>query len=566
LAPDTDFLIIGAVAALVTFLATFVVRRLAVRFAFVVLPDARRVHEKPTPTVGGAAMFVGFLAAMAVASQIPRFSQVFRGNSEPLGLVLGAAVIFAVGLHDDLREMSPPAKMSGQVLAGTVLYLFGVTMFYVRLPLVGTTLLLSPQLAPVFTVLWVVGIANAVNFIDGLDGLATGIIAIASISFFLYSHELLAGTGPLVNSGPVVAVIIFGICIGFLPHNFHPARIFMGDAGAMLLGLLMAGSTMSVVGQTSQTTSGRTFFTFAPIVIPFFILGIPLVDTAFAVIRRARRGINPAVADKNHLHHRLMRLGHGQRRSVLILWAWTALLSSLVLYPSLTDRNRFLVPVAATALAVILVTIFARGGRRAAADALPAVSASPDEATNPIFPQMAASGLAPAQAQRPRAQAPPSRAGATPPRASGPPRAAGIARVPPRTGVVPPRAAAAAAPRTASTAPRTASTAPRAAAVPPRAAAVPPRAAAVPPRAAAVPPRTASTPPGTAAAPRTSTPPRVAAPRRAASTPPRADRPRAPGASSPRATSAPASGGLRSPGVAGGNEGAPEGPAGPRRG
>ncbi len=407
MASYTDYLIVGAVAALVTFGSTFVVRRLALRFSFVVLPDERRVHERPTPTVGGAAMFVGFLAAMIVASRIPQFGGVFRGNSEPLGLVLGAAVIFTVGMADDLRDMSPPAKMSGQVLAGTVLYLCGVTMFYVRLPLVGTTLLLSPQLAPVFTVLWVVGIANAINLIDGLDGLATGIVAIASIAFFIYSHELLSGAAPLTNSGPVIAAIIFGICIGFLPHNFHPAKIFMGDAGAMLLGLLMAGSTMSVVGQTTQTTSGRTFFTFAPIVIPFFILGIPLVDTAFAVIRRASRRINPAVADKNHLHHRLMRLGHGQRRSVLILWAWTALLSSLVLYPSLTDYNRFLVPVAVAALAVILVTIFARGRRGAGVVPEAAPVAAPLGSSAPAIPDAAPGAVSPGRRPRSANRPPP---------------------------------------------------------------------------------------------------------------------------------------------------------------
>jgi UDP-GlcNAc:undecaprenyl-phosphate GlcNAc-1-phosphate transferase len=358
-----DYIVVGLVAATVTFAGTFVVRRLAVRFQFIVVPDDRRVHERPTPTIGGAAMFVGFLAAMAVASQLHQFVDVFRGESDPIGLVLGAAVIFTVGVADDLRDMSAPAKMSGQVLAGTVLYLLGVTMLFFRLPIVGTTLVLSPDLAPVITVLWVVGIANAINFIDGLDGLAAGIVAIASISFFLYSHQLLAAQGPLTNLGPVVSVIIFGMCVGFLPHNFHPARIFMGDAGALLLGLLMAGSTMSVVGQTSQSYSGRTYFTFAPIVIPFFILGIPLLDTAFAVIRRASRRMNPAVADKNHLHHRLMRLGHGQRRSVLILWAWTALLSGLILYPVLTDHNTLFVPIAAAALGVVLVTVFARGRR-----------------------------------------------------------------------------------------------------------------------------------------------------------------------------------------------------------
>ncbi len=340
-------------------------RLLAVRFSFIVVPDDRRVHERPTPTVGGAAMFVGFLAAMAVASQLSGFRGVFRANSEPIGIVIAATVMFAVGMADDLRDMSAPAKMSGQVLAGTVLYLFGVTMLFFRLPLVGTTLVLSPDLAPVFTVLWVVGIANAINFIDGLDGLAAGIMAIASVAFFIYAHQLQSLSGGTLdnNLGPVVAVIICGMCVGFLPHNFHPARIFMGDAGALLLGLLMAGSTMSVVGQTDQVSSGRTYFTFAPIVIPIFILGIPLLDTAFAVVRRASRRVSPAVADKSHLHHRLLRLGHGQRRSVLILWAWTALLSGLVLYPALTEHNTLLVPIGVAALGIVLYTIFARGGR-----------------------------------------------------------------------------------------------------------------------------------------------------------------------------------------------------------
>jgi UDP-GlcNAc:undecaprenyl-phosphate GlcNAc-1-phosphate transferase len=216
------------------------------------------------------------------------------------------------------------------------------------------------------TVLWVVGMANAVNFIDGLDGLAAGIVAIAAGAFFIYGHQLLkAGSISPVNSGPLVAVICLGLCLGFLPHNFHPARIFMGDAGAMLLGLLMAASTLSVVGQTDSTFSGRTYFFFAPVFIPFFILGIPMLDTAFAIIRRAGRRGNPAKADKDHLHHRLMRLGHGQRRSVLILWMWTILLSGLVLYPTFTNRGNGVIPFGVAALGVALYTLFAPYGHRA---------------------------------------------------------------------------------------------------------------------------------------------------------------------------------------------------------
>jgi UDP-GlcNAc:undecaprenyl-phosphate GlcNAc-1-phosphate transferase len=363
------------VAALVTWAVTFAVRRFAVRFNIIEMPDERRIHERPTPTIGGTAMLVGLLVAMLVASQLHGFRAVFRGNSEPIGVVVAGAVIFAVGIFDDVREMSAPAKMSGQVLAGTVLYLFGVTMLYFRVPFAGTTLVLSASLAPILTVLWVVGMANAVNFIDGLDGLAAGIVGIAALAFFLYSHQLLkSGVIYPDNSGPLVAVVVLGLCVGFLPHNFHPAKIFMGDAGAMLLGLLMAASTMSVVGQTDSGFSGRTYFTFAPIVIPFFILGIPMLDTAFAIIRRAGRRGNPAVADKNHLHHRLMRLGHGQTRAVLILWTWTALLSGLVLYPAFANHNISFVPIGVIALGVALYTLFAPRGRSGVASRTAAAS------------------------------------------------------------------------------------------------------------------------------------------------------------------------------------------------
>jgi UDP-GlcNAc:undecaprenyl-phosphate GlcNAc-1-phosphate transferase len=179
------------------------------------------------------------------------------------------------------------------------------------------------------------------------------------------------GTVTADNSGPLIASVVFGLCIGFLPHNFHPARIFMGDAGAMLLGLLMAATTMSVVGQTGDGFSGRTYFFYAPIFIPFFILGIPMLDTAFAIVRRAGRRTGVATADKNHLHHRLMRLGHGQTRAVLILWTWTALLSALVLVPALTDRDSAVIPAAVAALGVALYTLFAPRGRAAASTPAP---------------------------------------------------------------------------------------------------------------------------------------------------------------------------------------------------
>jgi UDP-GlcNAc:undecaprenyl-phosphate GlcNAc-1-phosphate transferase len=353
------YLIVLAVAVAVTAAATPVVRRLAERFGAVVAPDERRVHLRPTATLGGLAMFLGFLAGMAAASRLGQFDPVFEGTSEPVGIILAATIIFLVGMIDDLREVSAPAKVAGQVLAGGVLSLLGVTMLYFRIPF-GDFLALSPDLAPLITVLWVIGMANAVNLIDGLDGLAAGIVAIAAGAFALYSSKLF-DLGLLPNASnsisPLIAVIVLGMCVGFLPFNFHPARIFMGDGGALLLGLLMASSTLLVGGQTAEDVSGSTFFFFAPLFIPFFILGVPILDTVFAIIRRASRRTGVAVADKEHLHHRLMRLGHGQRRAVLILWAWTAILSGFALYPVFTDKGNAVVPFGAAALAVALYTV-----------------------------------------------------------------------------------------------------------------------------------------------------------------------------------------------------------------
>ena len=356
--------IVFAVALAVTYVLTPAVWRLSVRIGAVVKPDERRVHLRPTPTLGGVAMLAGFLVAMAVAYQLPDFRPIFENSSEPLGLVLAAVVILAVGVLDDLREVSAPAKVAGQVLAGSVLALFGVTIFYFRIPF-ADFVVLSPDLSFLLTVLWVVGMANAVNLIDGLDGLAAGVVAIAAGGMFLYANRLWeVGLLDVGTIAPLAVAITAGLCLGFLPHNFHPAKVFMGDAGALLLGLLMAAATISVGGRTADQFSGQTYFFFAPLVIPFFILGVPFVDTAFAIVRRAVRRVALHEADKEHLHHRLMRLGHGPRRSVLILWTWTAILSGVVLVPTYTNQGNALVPLAVVALAVLLFTLFHPGIRQ----------------------------------------------------------------------------------------------------------------------------------------------------------------------------------------------------------
>ncbi|MEZ5228251.1 MAG: MraY family glycosyltransferase [Acidimicrobiales bacterium] len=214
-------------------------------------------------------------------------------------------------------------------------------------------------LAPDFSYLLTVGLGMAKRrpTIDGLDEIpAAGIMGIGAIAFFLYSLELgAAGVLSPQSLGPLIAALVFGICAGFLPWNAHPAKIFMGDGGSLLLGCLMAASTVAVGGRTEEAFSGQAFFFYAPLLIPLVILGVPMVDTAFAIIRRASRRQGIATADRDHLHHRLIRLGHGHRRSVLILWAWTALLSAIVLWPVYNEgEGDAVVPIGVIGMAILL--------------------------------------------------------------------------------------------------------------------------------------------------------------------------------------------------------------------
>jgi UDP-GlcNAc:undecaprenyl-phosphate/decaprenyl-phosphate GlcNAc-1-phosphate transferase len=361
--------IVVAFAVGATFVLTFPVRAIASRLGAVDQPGEHRMHAHPTPVVGGAAMLLAFCGSVELASRLAPLSQIFAGSSEPLGVVLAAAVIYLFGLVDGVRDISAPAKVAGQVLAAMILVFLGVTMYYFKIPFETGTITLSPEILPLITAVWVVGMANAVNLIDGLDGLAAGIVGIASAALCIYGLRLVhLGDLGANNLGPLVAAITFGVCIGFLPHNFHPAKVFMGDGGALFLGLVMAASTMVIGGRTETVATftdvpGLTFFRFAPLFIPFFILGVPILDTAFAIVRRSARRANFAERDLGHLHHRLVRLGHGHRRAVLILWAWTALLSAFVLVPTFAPQANAYVPIGLGALAVGLLTVFRPAGR-----------------------------------------------------------------------------------------------------------------------------------------------------------------------------------------------------------
>lgn len=369
---------IGYLAALgaafvVTFCSMPLLRALSFRVGAVVHPDARRVHTRPTPILGGAGIVAGFLVGFGVAWLTGEFRPAFRTIAPPLGVVLSTLTMYVVGQVDDLREVSAPAKTAGSVLAGSVLAISGVSILFFRVPFVGLVAL-PPDLVPLITVLWVVGMAQAVNLIDGLDGLAAGVVGIAAGAILMFAEHL-DNDGEIIaddNIGALIAACVVGACLGYLPWNFHPAKIFMGDAGALTLGLLMAASTIAIGGNTDAEVGGQTFFFFAPLLLPLVILGVPIIDTAWALLRRARDRAGLTIADKGHLHHRLMRLGHGHRRAVLILWGWTGLLSAAVLVPVYTGNGLALVPLGVAAVGLLLYTVLgpAWEARRRAAEAV----------------------------------------------------------------------------------------------------------------------------------------------------------------------------------------------------
>ena len=223
-------IVIGLVAAGVTFVVTPVVAAVSVARGWVAPPNERSVHTVPIPHAGGLAMLIGLVVALGVAAMTDSFREVFTDSREPIGVLVAAIVVYATGFLDDSRDLPPPAKVTGIVIAALVLVWFGATMFYFRVPFLDV-FLLSGDWQPVITVLWLLGMTQAINLIDGLDGLAAGIVAIAAAAFFLYAFRL--GDLELLsrpNLGPLLAVVTAGVAVGFLPFNFNPARIFIGGS------------------------------------------------------------------------------------------------------------------------------------------------------------------------------------------------------------------------------------------------------------------------------------------------------------------------------------------------
>ncbi|MDT4918767.1 MAG: UDP-GlcNAc:undecaprenyl-phosphate/decaprenyl-phosphate GlcNAc-phosphate transferase [Pseudonocardiales bacterium] len=329
--PSLEYLLVACVAAAVTFLLTPIARQIAIRWKAVARPRDRDVHAVATPRMGGLALFAGLALGLFVASRLPSLHRSFENGPDMPWVLISAAVICAVGLIDDRYELDSVTKLAGQVLAcGLMVTKGGVQLAFVSLPGSGTFSLGRDLGIPV-TILLTVLTINAMNFIDGLDGLAAGVTLIAAGAFFLFSYHLAQRGFTDVTAAPtLLAAALAGACAGFLPHNFWPARVFMGDSGSMVLGLMLSAAA------TSATTSADplafqgalgSLALYLPLLVPLSVLALPFVDLLLAVVRRVRKGRSPFAPDKQHLHHRLLELGHSHRRAVLLLYFWSAVVA-----------------------------------------------------------------------------------------------------------------------------------------------------------------------------------------------------------------------------------------------
>lgn len=324
----TQYALVLIAAAVVSFVLSMVLWLVGKRFRVHREIRERDVHTLPTPRLGGVAIFAALLIATAVATQISWFDAVFADPAAVWALLGAAAIVVAIGFVDDVFELDWVTKLAGQILAAGLVAWQGVQI--VSLPIAGLTLF-SPTLSLALTVLAIVLVMNAVNFIDGLDGLVAGVTLIASGVFFVYAFLLATGEtdAPYFNYASLFTAILLGAMLGFLPANWHPAKLFLGDSGSMLVGLIMATTAISVTGQIdpAQVSPSQLLPAFIPVLLPLVVLVVPLLDFTLAVLRRLRRGLSPFEADRKHLHHRLLDMGHTHLQAVLILYAWTAVLA-----------------------------------------------------------------------------------------------------------------------------------------------------------------------------------------------------------------------------------------------
>ncbi|WP_420175340.1 MraY family glycosyltransferase [Luteococcus sp. OSA5] len=336
-----EYALVLLTAFATTYLLAGLCRRLALQTGAVAKVRDRDVHAVPIPYFGGLAMLGGTAAAFLLAAQLPFLGRLAVVRNDSAAILVAGAVICLVGVLDDMLDLPASVKAAGQVLAAGIVVLYGVRMFWIALP--NRIIVLDTATSVLITVIFIFLCVNAINFVDGLDGLASGVVAIGSLAFFSYTY-LLAHEQDLVlaTTASLVTVTIGGVCLGFLPHNYFPARMFMGDSGAMLLGLLMAASTLSLTGQVDSAAlsarGGGLLPSYLPIILPFAIMALPFLDLVLAYARRTRAGTWWFVADKNHLHHRLLQRGHSQVRACLLMYLWTAVLSFGVVAVGVSQR------------------------------------------------------------------------------------------------------------------------------------------------------------------------------------------------------------------------------------
>jgi UDP-GlcNAc:undecaprenyl-phosphate GlcNAc-1-phosphate transferase len=361
--PGYEYLLTLLVTAAVTYLLTPLVRRLAIRIGAVPIARDRDVHAVPIPRLGGLAMYLGVAAGLVAVTELVPFETLPGRRSLVTGLLLAGGLIVIIGVIDDRWGVNAIGKLAGQVAAAGVLAASGTQLTSFPLPR-GNQFALTPHEGIALTILLVVATINAVNFIDGLDGLAAGIVCIAAISFFIYYYSLTKVTEgknalPTEAVAALAAVMLAGACIGFLPHNFYPAKIFMGDTGSMLLGLLLAYVPISAISSldfSSLSNRANRYPELLPLLLPAAVMVIPYTDMLRAVVRRTRAGLSPLAADKGHLHHRMLDIGHSHRSTVLILYAWAALFSGVVIGLSIL-KTKLLVLAGTTVIAVLVLVL-----------------------------------------------------------------------------------------------------------------------------------------------------------------------------------------------------------------
>lgn len=358
--PLRELLLVLLVSAVVTMLSTGGIRVLAIGFGAIAVPRDRDVHLEPIPRMGGVGIYLGVLAAVLFAHQLPALRRGFDYPRDIPAVLVAGTLIVLVGIVDDRWGLDALTKFVGQISAAGAMAVMGLSWVAIYNPFSNTTVVLDQLQGWVVTVAITVTMINAMNFVDGLDGLAAGLGLIAAAAVFVFTVGLLYQQGGATDGYPpaLLAAALAGGCLGFLPHNFHPARIFMGDSGSMLIGLMLAAVSTGASGRIPLTGYGPRDIVglLSPLLLVGAVMFIPVLDLVLAIVRRVRAGVSFSTPDKMHLHHRLLQIGHSHRRVVLLIYLWVGVLAFAAVGTSLMDRRVVVLLFAAGLVFALVVT------------------------------------------------------------------------------------------------------------------------------------------------------------------------------------------------------------------